>query len=307
MKIGFLGCGSMGSIYAGYLSQKNDVYVFDIAEANIKAVKENGITLEETDGQKVFHPTLATTNPEDIGVCDLMICFVKYLFLADALRNAHAMFDDHAMLLTLQNGIGNTDEIMKVVPASQVLCGTTAHGGTFLGPGHVQHNGVGITQIGAMDPANFAKAEEVAKVMEESGLPAEACEGDPINLVWHKLFSNIAINAITAMTGGLNKIVVEDEDAHDLAYKMVVEAITVANANGGTFDMEEQIEHAFDVATKTGENHSSMLQDFMHERRTEIDIINGAVVKLGKKAGVPTPYNETLVDLVRAKQNLFKK
>lgn len=306
MKIGFLGCGNMGSIYAGYLSQVHDVYVFDVSEATIDSVKKNGILIDEPDGTTLsFRPKMATTNPDDIGPCDLMIVFVKYMFLADALRNAHAMFDDHTMVMSLQNGIGNTDEIAKVVPTNQILCGTTAHGGNTIAPGHVRHAGTGATQIGTIDPANMDKVREIAAAFEAAGLPCDAKEGNPLNLVWHKLFANIVINAQTALLNVQNKFTNDNEDAHYLGDKMVREAIAVANATGGNFDVEEEVKGAFNVAVLTGENRSSMLQDVDNKRRTEIDIINGAVVKLGAEAGIPTPYNDFIVHMIHAKQATY--
>lgn len=308
MKVGFLGCGNMGSIYASYLSKKHDVYVYDLSQEVVDAINKNGILLDEANGETVsYRPKMATTNPNDIGPCDLVIVFVKYMFIANALEQAHAMWDDHTMVMSLQNGIGNTDEMAKVVPEDQILCGTTAHGGNTIAPGHIKHAGVGPTNMGSIDPKNMDRVREIAAAMEECGLPANAIEGNPLNLVWHKLFANVVINAQTALLNVQNKFTNDNEYAHDLADKMVREAITAANAGGADFDMEKEVAGAFEVAVKTGDNLSSMLQDVTHERRTEIDIINGAVVKAGKKYGFPTPYNEAIVDLIKAKECTYKK
>ena len=131
MKIGFLGCGAMGSIYAGNLTKAHEVYIFDAMPAVCEAVNTTGITIDEPDGStRVYHPVIATTDPSTIGEMDIMIVFVKYLFLESALEKCKTMIGPHTIVLSLQNGIGNYDEIAKVVPEKQICCGTTAHGAT---------------------------------------------------------------------------------------------------------------------------------------------------------------------------------
>ena len=155
MKIGLLGCGAMGSLYGGYLSKAHEVYVCDVWKEHIEAIKANGIRLDEPEGETaVFTPKFATTDPSEIGPVDIMIVFVKYMMLEDALRNAKSMIGENTIVLSLQNGIGNYDEIAKVVPEEQICCGTTAHGCTFLEPGHVRHTGRGVTNVGTRPTVN---------------------------------------------------------------------------------------------------------------------------------------------------------
>ena len=306
MKIGLLGCGAMGSLYGGYLSRVHDVYVCDVWKEHVEAIQAGGIQLDEPDGRTaVFTPKLATTDPNEIGPVDLMIVFVKYMLLADALRNARAMIGKDTIVLSLQNGIGNYDEIAKVVPEEQICCGTTAHGCTFLGPGHVRHTGVGVTNVGTLK-GPFANAEKAAAILREAGFQAEAHE-NVMQLIWHKLFANIAINAITALLEQPNATVAENPHERALAEQLVREAVAVANATGCAFDVEAELRNAFDVAIATGANRSSMLQDVSRQRETEIRIINGAVVKYGRDAGIPTPCNQVICQLIEAKQSFYLK
>ena len=162
MKIGLLGCGAMGSLYGGYLSKVHEVYVCDVWKEHIEAIRAHGIRLDEPEGETaVFTPKFATTDPSEIGPVDLLIVFVKYMLLEDALRNAKSMIGENTIVLSLQNGIGNYDEIAKVVPEEQICCGTTAHGCTFLEPGHVRHTGRGVTNVGTLK-GPFSNAEKVA-------------------------------------------------------------------------------------------------------------------------------------------------
>ena len=277
MKIGFLGCGAMGSIYAGNLTKAHEVYIFDAMPAVCEAVNTTGITIDEPDGTtKVYHPVIATTDPSTIGEMDIMFVFVKYLFLESALEMCKTMIGPHTIVLSLHNGIGNYDEIAKVVPEKQICCGTTAHGATNLGPGHSRHTGVGITNVGTIK-GGHESAEKVAEALRAGGFEVSVQE-NVMQLIWHKLFANIAINAITALLDVTNGTVAENEHERHLAEKMVREAVTVANATGCSFDVEAELKNAFDIALATGTIRSSMLQDVTRKGITEIKIINGAVV-----------------------------
>ena len=304
MKIGFLGCGAMGSIYAGNLTKAHEVYIFDAMPAVCEAVNTTGITIDEPDGStRVYHPVIATTDPSTIGEMDIMIVFVKYLFLESALEKCKTMIGPNTIVLSLQNGVGNYDEIAKVVPEKQICCGTTAHGATNLGPGHSRHTGVGPTNVGTIK-GGHESAEKVAEALRAGGFEVNVQE-NVMQLIWHKLFANIAINAITALLDVTNGTIAENEHERDLAEKMVREAVAVANATGCSFDVEAELKNAFDVALATGTNRSSMLQDVTRKGITEIKIINEAVVKEGKAAGIPTPYNDAIVDLILAKQDSY--
>lgn len=312
VKIGFLGCGAIGSIYASYLSKAHDVYVVDTAQAVVDAVKANGILIDECvpgvgNGETVsYRPAMITTDPKEVGTVDLLIVFVRYMFLEAACRNALPMIGPDTIVMTLQNGIGNYDEIAKVVPEEQIVIGNTAFGSMGVAPGHVKHTGTGITCIGALK-ADIAKAEKAGAALREAGFEVLVKDGDVMAVIWHKLFSNIVINALTAVTGQLNDFVNENEYAHECAKMLVNEALDVCIASGCKIDRQEEYDHAFEVAHLTGTNKSSMLQDMTAHRQTEILIINGAVSKIGKQFNVPTPCNDFLVQLVLAEQSLYLK
>ena len=309
MRIGFVGCGAIGSCYASYLVSKHEVCVLDTYEPVIESIKKNGILLDQCapgigNGETVsVHPAIATTDPKEIGVVDLLIVFVHYKFLEAAVRNALPMIDDHTMILCLQNGYGNYDEIAKVVPEEQIIIGNTAFGATPIEPGHVRHTGYGATNMGS-PKAPIEKVEEVAEAFRIAGLETDVHE-NVMNAIWHKLSANVAINGVSALLGTPNGFIAKNEYANELAKRLIKEAIEVANASGCTLDYEEELEHAYEVSRATDETISSMVQAVTHQRETEIRIINGAVVKLGQEHGIPTPCNEMILYLVLAKQSLY--
>ena len=306
MKIALIGCGAMGSLYGGYLSKVHEVTVCDVSKDLIDAINEKGIIMDEPNGETVvFKPACATTDSSTVGVQDLVITFVNYKFLESALNTAKGMIGPNTIVMSLQNGMGNYDEIAKVVPEEQICCGTTAHGCTALEPGHVRHTGVGITAMGTIK-GNPADAERVAEAMREAGFEVVVKE-NVLEVIWHKLFANIAINAVTALLEQPNAVVAENEYAHEVAVNLVKEAIAVANATGCSFNEEAELKSAFDVAVATGTNRSSMLQCVDTTRPTEIAIINGAVCRIGREIGMPTPYNDVIVKLMEAKTSLYLK
>lgn len=309
MKIGFVGCGAIGSCYASILSKKHEVCVLDTYAPVIEAIRKNGILVDQcvpgvgTGETLAFHPAMATTEPKEIGVVDLLIVFVHYQYLEAAVRNALPMIDKHTMILCLQNGLGNYDEIAKVVPEEQIIIGNTAFGSTPVASGHVKHTGTGVTNMGSLK-APMARVEEMANALREAGLEVQVHE-NVMNAIWHKLLANVAINGMSALLETKNGFVDGNQYAHEAARMLVEEAIGVANACGCTLDHDAELEHAYEVSRMTDETISSMVQDVQRHRETEIRIITGAICRLGREHGVPTPCNDLMLQLVLAKQSIY--
>lgn len=309
MKIGFLGCGAIGSIYAGYMSGVHDVYIVDTAKAVVEAVTEHGILIDECvpgtgSGETAcFRPRLITTDPGEVGEVDILIVFVRYMFLEAACRNALPMIGKDTVVMTLQNGIGNYDEIAKVVPEEQIVIGNTTHASTGLGPGHVRHAGAGITNIGSIRAAED-KILKCAEALRTAGLEVDVRD-DVMSVIWHKAFVNVGINAVTALLNQTNSFIADNKYAREAARLLVEEAVDVAVASGCRVDREAELANVYKVAKATAENKSSTLQDVLNHRQTEILIINGAVSRIGRQVNVPTPYNDLIVQLVLGAQSLY--
>lgn len=309
MKIGFVGCGAIGSCYASRLMKVHEVCALDTFAPVIDAIKAHGILVDDclpgtgTGETHAFHPAIATTDPKEIGVCDLVIVFVHYQFLEAAMRNALPMIGKDTMVLCLQNGLGNYDEIIKVIPEEQVIIGNTAFGATPVEPGHVKNTGYGVTNMGSLK-APIEKVEKIAEAFRAAGLEVNVHE-NVMNAIWHKLLANVAINGMSALLETRNGFVDANQYAHEAARMLVEEAILVANATGCTLDHDAELAHAFEVSRDTDQTISSMVQDVQRHHETEIRIITGAVVRLGAEYGIPTPCNSLLLNLVLAKQSIY--
>jgi len=298
MKIAIIGAGAMGSLFGGYLSQKNDVYLVDIWEAHVNAVNEQGLKIEEKSGElRVFHPK-ATTDASSVGAIDLAIVFVKSIQTAEAMEKNSSLIGPDTIVLSLQNGYGNDADICRFVEKKNVILGTTAHGCTMKGPGHVYHAGVGLNHIGPI-LGDCAAAVKVADVLTACDLKTDV-SSDVMKLIWSKLFVNVGINAITALLKMPNICIAENPYANALSKELVYEAVKTANAGGADFDPSQVFANVIDIARATGANQSSMLQDVLKNRKTEIGKINGAIIKESEIQHVDVPVNSTIVKLIQA-------
>jgi 2-dehydropantoate 2-reductase len=201
------------------------------------------------------------------------------------------------LVLTLQNGLGNADIIARYVGAERVLAGTTAQGATLLGPGQIRHAGSGQTLLGMWGGGDPAHAQAVAEYISDCGITTETV--DTIErVIWKKLIVNVGINAVTALTGIRNGQLLDLETTRKMCEAAVHEAAVVAKALGVDIGANPA-KQVFQVARTTAPNRSSMGQDVDNKRRTEIEAINGAVVREAEKLRIQVPVNRTLTALIK--------
>ncbi len=305
MKIVIIGAGAMGCLYGAYLSRKNEVIMLDAFKPQVDAINNHGVTVLEEDGtEQHFDGIKAYLSGEYNEVADLIIVFVKSTFSEDALQTNKKLFGDHTLVMTLQNGAGNDRKIEKYVAKKNVIIGTSKHNSVNMGDGKVRHSGHGATTIGSNIEEN-ANLEKIRAVLEEGGFEAEVTD-DIQRIIWSKLFVNLSINTFTAITRSPIGSMIDNKYAWDFAEKMICEAVDVAEADGTHFSYMEVLNMVHHVCEDAGKGFSSMSQDVMNCRRTEIDAINGAIVQQAKLYNVPVPYNSLIVDLIHAIEGAYK-
>ena len=298
MKVAVIGSGAMGSLYGAYLSRVAEVVLFDPWQAHVEAIRQNGLLLEELDGsQERFHLS-ATTDVAEVGEADLALIFVKSHQTRWAAEIAAQVLKPDGIALTLQNGVGNREILAEVLGEDRAVQGVTAHGATLLGPGHVRHAGRGPTHL-ALSPATEARVRQIAELFNQAGIEVHLSE-DLDSLIWGKLLINVGINALTALLRVPNGQLVEVEPAREVMRRAVREAAAVAAALGIQLPYSDPVQRTEEVCRATAANRSSMLQDVLRGSPTEIDVINGAIVKEGKKLGISTPVNDLLWHLIKA-------
>jgi len=306
LRIAIVGAGAMGSLFGGLLAEAGeDVVLVDVWEEHMRAINERGLRIRGVSGDRVVR-VKATTKHAEVGVVDLVLLQVKSYATEKAIRDALPMVGERTVVLTLQNGLGNVEKIAAVVGRERVLAGTTAHGATVLGPGEIYHAGRGPTVIGEVDGRITDRVKAIAELFNRAGIETEVTD-NIMGAVWTKMLANVAINALTAITGLYNGELLELEETKAVMLKAVDEAVAVAKAMGIKLLVEDPHEFVLGIARATATNKSSMLQDVERGRRTEIDAINGMIVHYGRELGIPTPVNEALVAAVKGIELRMRK
>lgn len=306
MKIAVVGAGAMGSLFGALLSENgNDVWLYDIWKEHVNAVNENGLIIERKGKIRTVKLN-ATVDSGNIGPVELTIIFVKSTQTESAAETAYRLAGSGGLVMTLQNGMGNADAVAKFIEAERILVGTTAHGATMLGPGKIRHAGVGPTTIGMWAPGEkgHTRARQFAEFFSRASIETKAVK-DVRSVVWQKLFINVGINAITALTGIKNGQILDLATTRELSRAAVEEAIDVARAESIKVE-KETVAQVFKVAEATALNRSSMGQDVDHQRQTEISAINGFIVREANRLGLKAPVNQTLTALIETLQYHYK-
>jgi 2-dehydropantoate 2-reductase len=308
MKIAIVGAGAMGCLYGARLSTlpQNEIFLLDVWQEHLDAINELGVQMEEDGSFQTYDNLKACRHAYEIGPVDLAIMFVKSTMTRQAMADNKALLKDSTVVLTLQNGLGNVDAICEVVPANHALAGTTAHGATMLGPGRMKHAGKGKTVIGELSGEVTGRVKEIAEMFNQACLETETSD-NAIGLIWGKLLSNVGLNALTAITGLLNGQILDYPETEELMTLAVLEAKAVADAKGVRLSYDDAVEHTRALCKATAPNRSSMLQDISNCRKTEIDMINGAIVREGRALGIPTPINLALTNLIKTIEQKSQK
>lgn len=301
-----LGAGALGSLLGARLAQTEArVSLITIDGRHAAAIRKDGLVVEELDGSESRHRLVCCGHPHDLhGKADLVLVLVKSYSSARAVAGVLDACHASTLFLTLQNGLGNWETIAGVAGEQAVLLGTTTQGATLVAPGRVRHGGNGPTVLGERTGAPSERVDGVVTLFRRGGFECRA-DSHMERLVWHKLIANVGINAITALTLVPNGWIAQQDAARRLAQAAVDEALRVAAAHGLEFPGDPW-QDVLAIARATARNVSSMRQDVEARRRTEIDAINGAVVRLGVKLGVPTPVNWTLTQLIDIRQNAYR-
>lgn len=300
MKIAIVGAGAMGCLYGAKLSAvpTNEVYLVDVWKEHIDSINENGLLMEENGETVTYRTVKGVAEASQAGVCDLAVVFVKSTLTGAAMKTNKAVFGPDTVALTLQNGLGNIELICAEIGTENVIAGTTAHGATMLGPGRMRHAGSGKTIIGELNGDRTGRIEKIALILKEAGLETEISD-NVVGLVWDKLLVNVGINALTGITRLHNGELLEHPEIRELLTAAVKEAHEVAAAKGIKLSYDDPVAHTEAVCAATAANKSSMLQDILNHKQTEIDMINGAIVREAAKAGIPAPVNTVLTNLIR--------
>ena len=307
MRILVFGAGAMGSFIGGlFANQKQNNVTFIGRKAHMAQLRKSGLKIS---GKTNLHldkkSIIAYENIEPLikgcGPPELVLVTVKSYDTEKILPDLEKITGPDTILLSLQNGLNSVEILCEQFPDNIVIGGTICHGVTFSTPGEVYHAGFGDTYIGAFERKYDKFASNISKILSELGLETKMTK-NICGEIWTKLAINASINPITAITGLKNGWLLKNPRLESLLEQTCFEVIEVAKQTGIYLPRGPRgniLERTKRVVERTADNKSSMLQDLEKGRRTEIDSINGAVVRVGSKNDIDTPINRTLTTLVK--------
>lgn len=295
----------MGSIFAAHLARKGEaeVWAYDVSEDHVQAIRDHGLRIS---GAADFTATLnATTDPSELPRCDYGIVATKAINTRSAIAQAARAFDENSAVCSVQNGVGNEEIIAE--HTKYVIRGTTFPAGHSIAPGHVGFDIQGDTWIGPFEPANtpMAKVEELARLITRSGMNVIPLP-DARGAQWTKLIFNAATNPVGALTLLHHGAATRFEPTGQLFNDLISEGEAVARALGIELhgDPRALVQKG---ANAPGKHRASMLQDVVAKRQTEVDFMNGAIVRWGEKTGVSTPLNKAVWRLVKGLEHSWSE
>jgi 2-dehydropantoate 2-reductase len=295
----------MGSVYAGLLGDAgNEVWAIDIWQAHIDAIRATGLRVEGASGDRVVKIN-ATNDPADVGIADLVIIATKAMHVEAAANSAEVLVGPNTTVLAIQNGLGSAEKVANVLGEAKVAVGVVGgFGASVRAPGHVHHNGWEFVRIGEIVGPVTARVTRVADVWRQAGFKVRAYD-DIDKLVWEKLICNVCYSGTCAVLERTIGEVIEDLHAWKVASGCALEAYEVARARGIALDIEEPVRYVRDFGVKIPHARPSMLLDHMAGRKSEIDVINGAIPPAARAVNLAAPYNEVITALVKAKEDRF--
>lgn len=300
MKICILGSGALGSTFGAALSEAgHETWLLNRAGAHIDTIRQSGLTVIEEDVERSVRIN-ATSRAEEVGPVDLLIVLVKSFATGQAIADAGALVGPQTVVMSLQNGLGHEDLLAEAVGRDKVIAGKTYVGGVLLAPGRIRCGVDGKqTYIGELDGQVSARVSHIAEVFRGAGLDTTVSE-NILGTMWDKLLVNVSTGALTGITMLTYGQLYSEPLLRETSLAAVAEAIAVAKAAGVTLSLTEP-EHAWNLASEglPASFKTSMLQSLEKGSVTEIDFINGAVVRLGQRYGIATPVNATLVACVK--------
>jgi len=307
MKIAILGSGALGCTFGAALTEAgHETWLLGRSAAHTEAMRQNGLQVEDANGTRrvAVH---ATNQPAEAGPADLVVVLVKSMQTEAAMRGALALVGRDTLVMSLQNGLGHEEILGRIVGREQVLAGKTYVGGVLLGPGRVLSGIKGKpTLIGELDGQITPRVQRIADAFNGAGL-ATTISHNIIGTMWDKLLINVATGALSAITRLTYGQLYEEPLLKATALAAVTEAMEVAHAMGIRLSIT-QPEQAWAMASE-GLPYSfkaSMLQSLEKGSVTEVDFVNGSVVRHGESAGVATPVNATLVACMKGVERAMK-
>ena len=293
----------MGSVYAGLLaSAGHEIWAIDAWREHVEAMRAKGLRLEGISGDRTVR-VHATSEAKDAGPCDLVILATKAMHVSQAASSIKQfLLKAETPVLSIQNGLGGPDTAASILGRERVMVGVVGgFGASMRAPGHAHHNGMELVRLGEFGGPITPRLKEVEAVWSGAGFKVKVFD-DIDQLVWEKLICNCAYSGPCAISEGTIAEVMGDPDLARISASCATEAFQVARAKKIRLNFEDPVAYVRDFGSKIPHARPSVLLDLMLKKKSEIDVINGSIPRVGAQVGMTAPVNEALTQLVRAKE-----
>lgn len=303
MQIVIVGAGAIGRLFGALFSKEGHEVIFvEPREEIVDAINQQGIGVialgvEDPDAVTMASAK-AVTDGQSIRKCDLVIMAVKSFDTLAAIKSVAHLVTKTSPVVTIQTGLGNLETMEKVVSRQDIIGGFTLMAATALGPGKVKHGGQGKTSIGELDGRITPRVEKISKLFNDCGIAAEAIK-QIVGQLWCKVIVYSAINPVSAILRTRNGQLLEKMESVTLMKRLIDEGVAVAEASAVDLVCHDLYDLLFEACRNTYNNLSTMLQDFLNEKRTEIDYQNGALCRYGAKHGIVLPTHHTIIQIIK--------
>ncbi len=295
------GIGALGTLFGSYLNKVAEVTLVGNWKAQIQVLREKGLTVIEPDGTQSFHRLSVTNQITEIPPADLVLILVKSYQTKEVAAQLSQVLRSGGIVITLQNGLGNHEQIAQCVGTERTSLGVTFQGATMQTPGLLNHAGVGATTLVRL-PGREEFFQGMEDLFDRAGIPVTLVDNAD-RLVWTKLAVNAAINPLSALLEVPNGSLIKEGKWMNLMIAAAQEVTTIAAAQQIDLSEDDLAQRVIEVCRATATNHSSMLQDVEKGRTTEVEAICGQVVSYGRRLGIPTPINKKLLGWIQAKES----
>ena len=289
----------MGSLFAWAIARGGaELWAYDVWQDHVDVINRDGLAIRQ--GSSVHTARIqAVSDARRAPPCDAVMVFAKFNQTRAALEGARPMIAPNTIIVTLQNGIGNVELIASMFPDHTVVFGLTTLTSELLGPGRIEASyiGRGETYLWASD-GDLRKVESLCDVLMKGGINAHPTPNIELK-IWQKLIVNCCLNPVCAIAGASVGAVTDVPESWPLIEAVADEIVAAAQAE--KIPLNRADAHAFlrAVAEEARNHEPSMLIDVRNRRTTEIECLNGEVVRICERHGLPAPYNRSLYLMIR--------
>ena len=292
----------MGSVYAAlFASAGHEVWAIDRWQEHVDAMRSKGLRVEGASGDRTVRVN-ATTDARDAGPCDLVILATKAMHVAAAAASTRELLGKETPVLSIQNGLGGPETAASVLGKDKVMVGVVGgFGASMRAPGHAHHNGMELVRLGEFGGPITPRLKEVEETWKSAGFRVKVFD-DIDQLVWEKLICNCSVSGPCGVTGQTVGELMADPDMAKVSAACAIEAFSVARKKGVRLGFEDPVAYTREFASKIPGARPSVLLDLLAGRKSEIDVINGSIPRVGRSVDVAAPVNEAITALVHARE-----